>query len=247
MTLGKIGGIVRAPLHRATNLWAFLKWRTYLSRGRDANAADARGVVPLQSAARRDSPALAKLLIAHGASVTVVDEDAGSALAGAAKFGHRRVAGLLLDRGADPNDASGPLHCAISNGHTELAELLLARGADANGRDSHGNTPVHALAEGGPSWGETAELLLSAGADVKVVNKQGQTPLHLALADFYIQPDVAVWLIEKGVDVNARDRSGRTALDYVNEWSDGSDEHMLVAKILHSLGAKTGSGESSGQ
>ncbi len=68
------------------------------------------------------------------------------ALSAAVKFGHREIARLLLERGADPNwpelDAPGgaSLHAAARAGDPELVELLLTHGADPNSHvDSAGN------------------------------------------------------------------------------------------------------------
>ncbi len=68
------------------------------------------------------------------------------ALSAAVKFGHREIARLLLERGADPNwpesDArlGASLHAAARAGDRELVELLLAHGANPNGHvDSAGN------------------------------------------------------------------------------------------------------------
>ena len=49
----------------------------------------------------------------------------------AVECGHRAVAMLLLDRGADPKQDSS-LHTAASQGDLELVKLLLAHGADPN-------------------------------------------------------------------------------------------------------------------
>jgi ankyrin repeat protein len=49
----------------------------------------------------------------------------------AIEFGHRAIAMLLLDRGADPRQDSS-LHTAATLGDIELVKLLLAHGADPN-------------------------------------------------------------------------------------------------------------------
>lgn len=68
------------------------------------------------------------------------------ALSAAITFGHREIARLLLDRGADPSwpESDAPhgaaLHAAARAGDRELVELLLAHGADPNSHvDSAGN------------------------------------------------------------------------------------------------------------
>jgi ankyrin repeat protein len=66
-------------------------------------------------------------------------------------FGHRDLARLLIERGADVDARSRstrfardntPLHAAAANGQTAVAELLLEHGADCNARDGSGFTPL---------------------------------------------------------------------------------------------------------
>jgi ankyrin repeat protein len=75
----------------------------------------------------------------------------------AAFFGHRELARMLIERGADVNARSRstrfardntPLHAAAANRQTAVAELLLERGADVNARDGSGFTPLGLAAAG---------------------------------------------------------------------------------------------------
>lgn len=101
----------------------------------------------------------------------------------AAFFGHRDVAELLLDEGAEIHAVSTnrmenmPLHAAAANGRTELVELLLDRGADVNAQ-ARGWSPLH-LAVGNQS-GDLVRLLLARGADADATMGDGQTPFARA-------------------------------------------------------------------
>jgi ankyrin repeat protein len=86
------------------------------------------------------------LLDQNPACLCEVRPNGKRALSAAVIFGHREIARLLLERGADPNwpesDArlGASLHAAARAGDRELVELLLAHGANPNGHvDSAGN------------------------------------------------------------------------------------------------------------
>ena len=109
----------------------------------------------------------------HLAAGTDVNAKAsnGTPLHLAATFGHKEIAELLIDKGADVNAMGGllgwtPLHWAASEGRKEVAELLIAKGADVNakkwGGDYTGDTPLDtAIRRKHP---ETADLLRKHGA-----------------------------------------------------------------------------------
>jgi hypothetical protein len=70
----------------------------------------------------------------------------GTPLHEAASWGHKEVAELLIDNGADVNVKNGfgqtPLHKAARWGRKEVAELLIAKSADVNAKDMVGKTPL---------------------------------------------------------------------------------------------------------
>lgn len=64
---------------------------------------DLRGTYPLHVAAEFGQAQAAKLLLEHGADVSLLDaENAANALSWAAFFGRPDVAGVLLEAGSDP-------------------------------------------------------------------------------------------------------------------------------------------------
>ncbi|MGH9750216.1 MAG: ankyrin repeat domain-containing protein [Candidatus Polarisedimenticolia bacterium] len=147
-----------------------------------ANARNAEGDTVLLSAAYAGRRDLFELLIAKGAGVNLHEacalglkdrvaaalqeepqavgaysHDGWTPLHLAAFFGHKEVAALLLERGAEVNAvskstrfarANTPLHAAAANRQVEVATLLLERGADVNARDGHGFTPLALAANG---------------------------------------------------------------------------------------------------
>jgi len=117
---------------------AFDTARLLLSRGANCDLTIA--------AALGDLHRVTALLDQNPACLREVRQNGKRALSAAVKFGHREIARLLLERGADPNwpESDAPrgasLHAAARAGDHELVELLLAHGADPNGHvDSAGN------------------------------------------------------------------------------------------------------------
>ena len=114
------------------------------------------GLSPIIFAAREGYLDLARLLLAHGATVNAMTADLSTPLLVAVQNGHYDMARLLVERGADVSavNAKGwsPLYLAVKNrsselgtlpvppveGTYELIELLLARGANVNVRINSG-------------------------------------------------------------------------------------------------------------
>ena len=118
----------------------------------------------------------------------------------AARYGYVKVAGVLLDKGADINSegnscgALTPLHVA---GSLKIAGLLAAKGARIDARNTEGQLPIHTVAEFGAA--SVVQWLIGKGQDPNVPDNHLFTPLHSASTS-----DVARVLILAGADVNAR-------------------------------------------
>ena len=94
------------------------------------------------------------------------------------------LAGLLIDRGANPDarDALGMtlLMDAASHDRREIVKLLLTKGADANAQTPKGATALMGAAFNGHL--ETVRLLVESGADVGLKSNNGLTALAAAKA-----------------------------------------------------------------
>jgi len=79
-----------------------------------------------------------------GTDVNAKDEDGYTPLYAVASFDQKKIAELLIAKGADVNvNVDGtPLHHAVLKGRKEIAELLVAAGADVNAKDKEGKTPL---------------------------------------------------------------------------------------------------------
>lgn len=107
------------------------------------------------------------------------------------KLAGRRMMGLLLDAGADPDQegvkATPPLARAVFRGDDATARLLLKSGANPNRVYRAGNAPAHMLGGIGidseieGSW-RCLKALARAGADWSLKNDEGATPIEAARA-----------------------------------------------------------------
>ncbi len=135
-------------------------------------------------ALRCDSFDVAKLLIEHGADVHGNGDlhCFGPLHNAAASLDERgtELAGMLLERGADPNARAlckTPLHVVRL---ASMAELLIGHGADVNAMNDAWaeGSPLHMAAQSGNT--EVARVLLRHGADVNARDRDGHTPLFWA-------------------------------------------------------------------
>jgi ankyrin repeat protein len=191
---------------------------------------------PLQKAAWNGRTEIAKLLIAHGASVND-SAPTGSALNNAVSRGWDDMVTLLLESGADPNQRDArdntPLGLAVSAGHQEIAAMLIKEGADLTA-STFGLTPLMFAASSGDL--EMMRFLVKAGAKVNTAGKGqygGRTPLLAAITAG--QADAVKLLIELKADVNLKGPGGETPLKAARD--AGQEE---IVSILQKAGAREG-------
>ena len=110
-------------------------------------------------ASRNAHVEVARILVEHGADVTVLENGA--------------------DATARAKDGSTPLQLASYNGHAEVARILVEHDADVAAQNKYGWTPLHSASVNG-HW-EVAQFLVEIGADATAQDKDGRTPLQLAL------------------------------------------------------------------
>jgi ankyrin repeat protein len=142
------------------------------------------GDTALMFAARVGDLISAKLLVEAGANVNDADAWGVSATVLAAHSDDRDLVEFLLDRGADPNQASAgftALHLAIMHRDEKMASALLAHGADAN-------TPLR-------TWTPTRRQSKDFNFNPELV---GATPFWLAAR--FAEPGVMRLLVKHGAD-----------------------------------------------
>ena len=121
-----------------------------------------------------------KGLMEQGASPNSAKQFNESVLGNAAQYGHDEIVKILLDNGADVNNADGhgrcytPLMRAAMDGNLSTAKILLDNGADLDLRDSEGQTASHWAFE----YPDVLSELLVRGAQENIENDDGETPLQ---------------------------------------------------------------------
>ena len=185
-------------------------------------------VTPLHLASERGHVKTALVLIDHGASVMVQNEDGRTPLHLASRKGQVEVGRMLIERGADvtAQNANGetPLHLASEEEHVEVARMLIERGADVTARNANGVTPLHLASQLGQL--EVARMLIQRGADVTVQNANGETPLHLASQRG--QLEVTRMFIQRGADVTAQNAKRETPLHLASQRGQLEVARMLI-------------------
>jgi ankyrin repeat protein len=183
----------------------------------------------LFSAASKGCLALARRLIAAGASFAARDRRGAMPLARAARAGSVAVVQLLLAGGAavDARDLDGAtaLYRAVEGEHPSTVTLLLENGADPN--LAGGVTPLAAAAYRGND--RIVEGLLARGARPDALDSTGKAPVVYAAARGFA--GVVQRLLDAGVEATARYGHGLTALMWAAGHEDGVGSRAAIAVV----------------
>ena len=124
-----------------------------------------------------------------------------------------------------------PLHWAAQRGHRTIAAVLIDAGADVNAKDGHGSPPLHLTCEPSRSnelrerQFEVAELLIDHNAGVNARNNDGITPLIRAAKNE--RRDIVELLLSRHAAPSAKDSEGYSALFWARRGKDPSIVKML--------------------
>jgi hypothetical protein len=198
---------------------------------------------PMVSRLLAESPALARLAIAVGASRKEAEAYFFK------EISHYAYAGDTA------------LHIAAAAYEGEIAEELVARGANVSARNRRGAEPLHYAADGSPEsdrWDPDAqyavvEFLIRAGADPNSQDKSGVAPLHRAVRTRCTAAVRA--LLANGANAIRRNKSGSTPLHLAvqNTGRGGTgtavsrEEQEKIIRLLLDHGARRSDKDSTGR
>jgi ankyrin repeat protein len=157
---------------------------------------------PLGIAALAGDVPMTRLLLERGATPMRLGNVGWSPLQEAAALsGNTEVIVLLLDAGADVNEATSagatPVSIAAGAGNLAALDLLLARGGDVKGFARPGCRPCHppmvSAVRGGKGSPQLLQRLIDAGADIDAADDEGVTPVIAAAA--FGRPDLIEFLV----------------------------------------------------
>lgn len=207
----------------------------------DGKDGSKRDLIPLHTAIYNRHRAIARYLIAKGASVRTSNKLNESAFTLAIYESYDSTSqdyfdflSELLLLGIDINARDNEGRTALMHVYdTTLAKFLLAHGADVNLKDNEGNSVLHVLYES-----KIVPLLLRSGADATVRNNYGQTPIHYLT--YRSGPGKqglknVELMIQAGLDPRAKDNSGNLAI--TKAIMDGKDD--LVTLLERHGGGET--------
>ena len=197
-----------------------------------------------------DSAAVAAMLDANPALLDDRLPNARTPLHTAAYGGKLNIVGLLLDRGADANAATGngstPLHGAAISGHEAVVRLLVEKGANVNAANQFGYTPLTNAAISGNV--PTMKFLVDRGANIEAVISDGPVPLVCSIRSR--NPEAVEFLLKAGADPNRTSEHGGALMEAVllAAWEpDRSEEIPAILQCLLKHGADPNSAVPNGR
>lgn len=196
-----------------------------VAHAEDVNAKCGHHETPLRAALHMGHLDVARVLLDHGADMTLGNRD--DLFATASRNRNFKVMQFLLEHGASGNtgyDASKfLLEEASSLGRADVVRLLLQHKSDVNARGISNLTPLHWASSKGHA--KAAQLLLERGADVDARSMTDNTPLHLAARNGHLE--VARLLLAHGADARIRGQFDRTPFQVAK-----SMKHDEIARLL---------------
>mmetsp|Transcript_21250 Transcript_21250/g.55281 ORF Transcript_21250/g.55281 Transcript_21250/m.55281 type:complete len:965 (-) Transcript_21250:169-3063(-) len=232
--------------------------------GADVNCRDVTGMTPVIGASENGNADALSYLLASGGRASDRDEDGDSALYKASKNCHTLCVKLLLENGADAQEARsesaqtraafeqrpvcGLLTMPCQEGNVDTVRLLLQHGASPEGAHP---TEFPLMIASAHNHMEVCQTLVEAGASVNRVAvgaQAGATALIAALQYSHLR--IASFLLDNGADIhyegeygNALTMAARTGkidtvkfvLDHGGKCADGRKHPLAAAQFSNDI------------
>jgi len=218
------------PLMFAATRGALMVIKSYIKIGANVNLQHKKsGKTALMMAIEGGHYYSSDAIMVSGSDFNLRSHDGNTALLLAVSLNQKELVGLMMMRGASPDQritspgfanghglqGHGPtaLMMAAQSGAIDIVNHLIRHKAQLTATTRTGETALMFAAIQGHK--EAAELLVKAGSVVNAFNNQGLTALMMASSRG--QVGVIDVLLEAGADIDAEDRSGMNALKYAME------------------------------
>ena len=161
---------------------------------------------------------IAETLISLGSPIEPVKVEGNvtySALTLACLVGNEAVAGVLLQNGADANEALEP---ALGRQHLNILDMMVKYAGELNLNRRTGNKLRNPLLNELIRWGslKSAGWLLAQGVKPTETDTNGWTALHYA-SRRGVNTDLLQELLNHGTEINARTKEDKTSLGIARE------------------------------
>ncbi|XP_076083369.1 uncharacterized protein LOC143054293 isoform X2 [Mytilus galloprovincialis] len=163
------------------------------------------GWTPLYEACINGDIDTVKLLIRNRADVNMKTDSDEMPLVAACQQGHGFLIQMLIDKGADVDDA---LCCAAHKGYDRTIKILLHKGGNIGYKGVNGKSLLSLAWEQGST--KAVKFLLEKGADFREIDVKGKTLMHDACNTGSV--DLVQILLDKGLDLIICDKNGRYPL-----------------------------------
>lgn len=220
-----------SPLHRIIFGLSKVDLESYLSlTTAELDIPCALGRTPLFWASIRQNPDHVRILLEHGASISIADRRQQTPLHVAAAYGNYESLELLLAKASALCEKSEAFHLAgyvpnrtwnsISKTYTPMQEYLEVT-------DLKGRTPLHGAAHSDQE--QHARLLLQYHADIeKPDSVLNRTPLLLCA--YWNHHKVMRVLLDHGARTDVVDSMGMSLLHYAAKFGDAKTMNILARK-----------------
>ena len=238
------------PLHFASREGGLDTVSVLIRQGATPNVANQEGITPLHFSAERGDSDMVSVLLQNGAALNAQDDGGRTALYLAATTylpeRSRRVAGALLEAGADPDISTlwgdTPLFAAVRYNRETVVKELLRHGAMPNTVNSAGDTALLIASRSHYQNPGIVRELLAAGANPNARDVDQRTALHGVCCGPSSRESV-VLLLNAGAQVNVVDGSGSTPLHYASSGAGAGD----IVSVLLNMGANPNTSDGNGE